>query len=504
MNKSRGFKNIFWGLVSQVITILLGIIIPRLVLVNLGSEANGLLSSIGSVLTYMSLLEAGVGTASLQALYTPISNNDRASINSIMAATNYFYRKTGFIYFSLVMIIATGYTFLVESTLPSYQIFSVVLMSGLSGVINYFFQGKYRILLQAEGKSYIITNIATITTVGTNLFKAVALMAGGNVVVIQSVYFVFNLIQMSIYVFYIKRHYRWLDLSEVPNFNAISQKKAVLVHQISGLIFNNTDVILLTLFTSLKTVSVYSMYAMIFGMVKSVVVTISDGFVYAMGQSYKDRDKFLKLFNVYEVYNMCLIFSVFCISKIIITPFLELYTAGVDDINYIDKYLPWLFVIFYLLHNARVSSSHLITIAQEFENTKWRSVLESVINLTVSLVLTFKYGIYGVLLGTIAALLYRTNDMIIYASKIIKRSPLITYKRWIVNLVLFIVIIILTSHIDPNLDSYIAIVVYGIILCCTIIPIFIIVNSLLEPNTAKYAFSVLKNMISKKIGKRKI
>ena len=146
-------------------------------------------------------------------------------------------------------------------------------------MLSYFFQGKYRILLSAEGKSYITTNISTFCSVGVSLTKAVILIAGGNVVLVQSVYFVFNLLQMILILLYIRRNYSWLDLKVTPDFEALSQRKAVLVHQISSLIFSNTDVIILTAFTSLKTVSVYSMYAMIFGMVKSVAVTISESFV---------------------------------------------------------------------------------------------------------------------------------------------------------------------------------------------------------------------------------
>lgn len=53
-------------------------------------------------------------------------------------------------------------------------------MSGLSGVISYYFQGKFRLLLTAEGKKYIITGINTATHVGVSIFKAVVLLAGGS------------------------------------------------------------------------------------------------------------------------------------------------------------------------------------------------------------------------------------------------------------------------------------------------------------------------------------
>ena len=61
MNAKRSIYNIFFGMLSQIISIALGIMIPRLVLVNLGSESNGLLSSINQAMVYLNLLEAGIG-----------------------------------------------------------------------------------------------------------------------------------------------------------------------------------------------------------------------------------------------------------------------------------------------------------------------------------------------------------------------------------------------------------------------------------------------------------
>lgn len=489
-------------MIAQIVTTGLGVLIPRLVLVNLGSESNGLLSSVGSVLSYMSLLEAGVGLATQQALYAPFGKNDHDAINRIMAATHFFYKRTGYIYLALVSILSVGYTLLIETSLPKIQVFFVIFLSGLSGVLSYFFQGKYRIFLAAEGKSYITTNITTIVGVGVSLCKAGILLMGGNVLAVQLSHFLWNFVQMLGIVLYIRRHYPWLDLKVKADFDAISQKKAVLVHQISGLIFSNTDTVLLTIFTSLKVVSVYGMYAMIFGMVKSIAVTVSEGFHYALGQAFQDRKRFMPMFDTYETYNMAFTASVFCIAKILMTPFLKLYTAGVTDISYIDPYLPWLFAIFYLLHNGRASSSSVIDFAQEFENTKWHAVLEAAINLTVSIVLTIKLGIYGVLLGTIAALLYRTNDMIIYAAKLLKRSPWITYRRWITDLVLFLICDFIGTRIPVDLSNYFNMVLYGVALSITIIPLFLGVNSLLEPKSAKYAWNVAKNFLSNKLHRK--
>lgn len=495
MDSSRGFKNLIYGIGAQIITLGLGIIIPHLVLVNLGSEANGLLNSVNSILAYMSLLEAGVGTATLQALYRPISKSDKGSINRILSATNFFYKRTGNVYLFSVITIAFVYTFFVKTELPKVDVFLVVLLTGLAGVLSYYFQGKYSILLSAEGKGYVNTNVSVLVTVFTSTIKVVLLVHGFNVVAVQISYFVIRFLQVFVFIAYMKRFYSWLDLSVTPDFEAISQKNAVLVHQITNLIFNSTDTIILTIFTTLKVVSVYSMYALIFGLVKTISVTISDSFLYAVGQSYGNKERFMKLFNAFEVYNMAITFALFCIAKIFILPFLRLYTQGVSDINYLDGKVAWLFVIFYLLNNGRKASAHVIDIAQHFEQTKWRAVLEAVINITVSIALTIRFGIYGVLLGTIAALLYRTNDIIIYASGILERSPFITYKRWFQNIAVFGVFVWISSFFDLYADNYFMLLVYGVAFSLIIVITFILVNSVIERTTAHYVFGVLRNKI---------
>lgn len=499
MNKSRGAKSIISGLLANFITLGLGLIIPRLVLVNLGSESNGLLNAISNVLSYMSLLEAGVGTASLQALYRPVALNDRDGISRIMAATNYFYRRTGTVYFALVILVAVSFSMLVDTTIPKFDVFLVALMSGMSGVLNYFFQGKFKILLSAEGKGYISINIGTIIHICVSLTKIAVLLAGGNVVAVQAVYFFYNFVQMIIFVIYMKRHYSWVDYKAVPDFEATSQKNAVLVHQICNLIFSNTDVLILTIFTNLKQVSVYSMYAMIYGMAKAIAVILYESYAYALGQTFNtDRQHFIKIFNAYEMLTIMISFALYCICHTMIAPFLTLYTAGVNDIAYVDRLMPWLFSIFYLLHNGRTSSAKLIDISQHFEDTKWRSVLEAVINVIVSIVCVIKFGIYGVLLGTIAALLYRTNDMIIYASRLLKRSCWITYKRWFLNVGVFFALSWLVDMLPLNYSDYIHLFLSGVVVGLLVASSFVAVNFTVEKDNARYVLNVLQGMIKKK------
>ena len=117
--------NILSSVLSQVFAIALGIIIPRLYLLSYGSEVNGLLNSVTQIYTYLALLEAGVGTATLQALYKPVARGDEQTISEIMAATNKFYKRTGTIYFLAVVVLSVGYPLVIKSDIPFTTVFAV-------------------------------------------------------------------------------------------------------------------------------------------------------------------------------------------------------------------------------------------------------------------------------------------------------------------------------------------------------------------------------------------
>ncbi|MBQ8622054.1 MAG: sugar isomerase [Oscillospiraceae bacterium] len=496
MQKSKQvLYNLTLGLTNQLLTIVLGILVPRLTLTSYGSEVNGLINAITQIYTYIALLEAGIGTSTIQALYKTIGNNDRADTNAVLAATSRYYKKTGILYLFAIIAFAMIYPLAIDSNIPRHTIALIIIFNGIGSVINYFFQAKYLLLLQAEGKNYVQTIMNMIVNILKNAGKIILMSNGADVVLVQTIGMFVSLLQMIYIYIYIKKKYKWINLSVAPNNQAISQSKNVLVHQLSGLIFNNTDTIILSVACGLKTVSVYSLYSMLIGMIGTALSTVTSSFIFSLGQTYHcDRLRFRKMFECYEVYYLALVFSLYAVTNVFLLPFIQVYTEGVSDANYLDPLLPILFISTHLLSGARSASSQAINIAGHFKLTQNRAVIESAVNLVISLMAVKHFGIYGVLLGTIAALLYRTNDMILYANKhILNRSPWITYRRWLINLALFAGITIVAKYIFSfiALDSYLTIVFWAIVCCIVIIPIFFVTVSLFDREVYQFTKSLI-------------
>ena len=212
MNKKKKSLNIFiTGLISQVVILLLGIVIPKLLIVSYGSEVNGLLSSIKQIFVYVALLEAGIGTAALQAMYEPIAKNDKEKASEIMVATDRYFKRTGLFYGIAVVLLAVLYPIVIKVELEYWMVAVIIFLQGSAGVIKYFFQGKLTILLRVDGRSYVTTNIATIVNVATHLIQIILILSGFDIIAVQIAYFIINLIQMIYLTWYVRKNYSWLN-----------------------------------------------------------------------------------------------------------------------------------------------------------------------------------------------------------------------------------------------------------------------------------------------------
>lgn len=465
-NKQKSIRNLIYAALSQIISIAFGLILPRMFVVSYGSEVNGLLTSLSNFLICLNLFEAGVGAASLQALYGPVSRDSWDDINGVLAATNEYYRKTGRWYLICLIALTVGYPLFVDSELPSLTIMGAVFFSGIGNVVNFYFQGKYTLLLRAEGKNYILTNLALIVSILVSLSKVLMISLGMDIVLILAVAFGIHSIQTVYMILYIRRGYRKLNLKVKPAYDTVSQKNYALIHQIGELVFSNTDVILLTVICGLKVVSVYSMFKMVTGHLDQILNILVGSFNFMFGQTYQsDREKYKKMLDLADSVYGAISYSLYAVALYLFLPFMAIYTRGVTDINYVDGTVAVLFVTASLLSHTRVPTCQTITIAGHFKQTMSRSVAETVINLVVSLVCVFAWGISGVLLGTVVALLYRTNDIIIYANlKCLGRKPWRTYSIYLVNiLVLLLTTVVFKTLFDRFvIDSFVKLLIIAV------------------------------------------
>lgn len=501
-NQTKSIKNLVYLALGEAVAVVCGLILPRLWAVSYGSEVNGLLSSLTQFLMYLYLFEAGVGTATMQALYMPVAMQDWKQINRVLAAANHYYRKTGFYYLCGIILLSVVYPFVADSSLSYWIIVGAVFFSGVGNVVNFWFKGKYTYLLQTDGKLYILTNLTTIVTILTSLSKVILIMMDTNIVLILGVSFLIQCMETVCVLWYIKKNYPNLDLHEEPDYQAISQKNSVMIHQISSLLFYNTDVIILTLLCDLRVVSVYSMFKLVTAHLQKLIDIPFKSLSFSLGQTFHvDRNLFMKRIDLVESLNSALVYALFSVALFLFLPFMRLYTAGITDINYIDPYLAVLFVVCSLLDQSRRPLLSVIDYAGHFQKTLPYTIAEAAINLITSVIGAYFLGIYGVLLGTVVALLYRTNQVIFYSNRtILGRGVKTTYRIYALNIVLFIATQAIFRWLFGTfeINSYLRFVYVGFCCAAVALTVMFVGHFLLLPHCRGWLVSFLR----RKIGKR--
>lgn len=494
-NKDTRIKNnVVSSLIYQVVLIALGFLLPRLYLENFGSEVNGVLSTIKQIFAYMILLEAGVGLATTQALYKRIGEKDYKSANSVLAATNTYYVRTGVIYLALVMVIAVVYAYVIPNPINPNVLFFIVLLNAVPSLFSYFVQAKYRILMEVDGRKYIINNSDTIVQLASNAGKVLVLLLTDSLILIQAVYCVIALGQLAYLYFYAKRRYKWIDLKVKPDFSAIAQKNSVLVHQLSGMVFNNTDIILISLMCDFKAVSVYSIYCIFFSQMQNFVTSVVSGLNFALGQMFHvDKNKFLKVFSAYETVYIMATFIIYTLMAVFLLPLIQMYTGGINDANYSNVYLVFLFVIMNLLANGKLPTNSVIEYSGDFQKTRPHSIWEMIINIVASVVAIRFLGICGAIIGTIAALVYRSIVMIHFTNKkVLERSQWATYKHWVINGAVFALIMVIFFVDTFSGVSFIKLLMNGIIHSIWIVALYLLANGIFNKEGLKTIVALVK------------
>lgn len=118
--------------------------------------------------------------------------------------------------------------------------------------------------MDVDGRRYVLSNLETATNLISGIGKVLVLMLTQNILAMQLLYCLCSMLPIPVILWYTHKNYPWIDHHAKPDYSAVAQKNSVLMHQLSGVIFNNTDMVLLSYFCNFQLVSVYSIYNMFF------------------------------------------------------------------------------------------------------------------------------------------------------------------------------------------------------------------------------------------------
>lgn len=426
--------NVISNLLLQFVTIISGFIIPKLILSYFGSEVNGLTSSLNQFLNYIALLEGGVTSVIMANLYKPLNDNDYDKVSSVVATTRKFYKRIGLIFILYTLVLALVYPLLFNSDFSYLYIFSLTLILSINLFIQYNFSLTLKTLLNADKKCYIVSFTQIAIIIFNIVLAFVSLKLFPNIHFFKLISGLAFCLQPLIYGYYVNKKYP-IDKKAKNDKKLLKSRWDGFAINIAAFMHYNTDIAILTLFTNFKVVSVYSVYSLVSNGLRQLVFSISSGISPSIGHLYAKGDKEgLNLrFDLYEYIMFFIVFFLFAVAGLLITPFVMLYTKNISDANYYQPIFGILILLAEAIYLIKEPHLNLAYSANKFKDLKKHAYIEAVLNILISTLLVYKFKLLGVAIGTVIAMLYRTLFQVFYLKKnILNRKTFKFFKKVVI------------------------------------------------------------------------
>lgn len=472
------FYNSISPLIYQATTIICGFILPRLILGHFGTEVNGLVNSITQFLGIIAFLELGVGTVVQSSLYKPLADNDNVTVSKVITSADKFFRHLGYILAIYVIVMLFYYPYLVKQNFSFTFTATLIIAISVRSFAQYFFGIVNRLLLLADQKAYIQYIAQTLAVITNTLGCYILIAFDCSVQVVYGMTSVIFFLQPLAIHIYIKKHYA-LNRKIHYDVEPIKQKWNGIAQHIAAVILTGSDTVILTVFSSLVNVSIYAVYYLPMSGSRLIIMSMISGIMALIGNLWAKQN--LKELRKVFAWTEWLIHTgttlIFTLTAILIVPFVQAYTHGVSDANYIQPLFGVLLVAANSGHCLRLPYNIMILAAGHYKQTQHNYIIAAVMNIVISIIGVKQFGLIGVALGTMAAMVYQTVWMAWYNSKNFIQWPMRNFfKQMAVNGVSAVSIFTVTSYFNMTGVSYLEWVVLAIKVTACEIFIALLVN----------------------------
>lgn len=495
--RNRLKLNTITSLLFEIVTIISGFILPRLIMEEYGSDINGLVNSIIQFIGIITFLEFGVGKVVQSALYKPLAEKDFLQISKVVVSARKFFNRIAIMMAVYVIMLLICYPYLSGNEFGWLYTSTLLAVISISSFAQYYFGIVQRLLLTADQRGYVQYIIQTITIVLNTIASVILIKTGNSIHVVKLTTSIIFLMGPIFLFWYVKKHYNVdykLKIEEEP----IKQKWNGMAQHIAYTVLNNTDTVVLTVLGSFSSVSIYATYNMVVSGVKKLFTSMMNGVEAYFGNLWarQDIDNLQIVFNYTEWVVHTAVTFVFGCTGFLIVPFIQCYTLGITDANYCQPLFAVLIVLAHACHCFRLPYNLLIFAAGHYKQTQNNYIIATIMNIILSVICVIQWGLVGVAIGTLVSMLYQTVWMAFYTAKnLVKRSMKVFVKQCCIDVLTMVCYWLLPFPRELTSITYSSWIILAIEIALAFIGVSVIINIIFY---RKYLSRIIKLELLKK------
>ncbi len=402
MNRTRlAAKNTAASILFSVLNFSLGIVELKMFLDAYGDAVNGLIQTGNQALSYLALIESGICAAFLFHLYKPIADNRYDAVSSLYKGFGRSMRTVVLLMLGGALLISVILPLGIQDKSVSFQSSILILaLISLRYIAPYYFSLAPKYMIIAREKRYkaeILDGIQLTLVYAINIAVLVFFRPEVHLLLTSNA-----LVVIVIGLAYrrtMRREYEGLLTEDaVADMTPTKMTGNLMAHNVSGLAFNNSSGIILSVFTpSLSTAFIYASYNKIAANIVQTVQRIVEGTSASIGIKVSRNDR-----NVYNVYRqihsgtMAVASVVSIVFIVCMNAFVELWIGRayvLSDLNVmlfgLAMYANIMLPAYYVARNARGL----------FRESRNFTIAQAVVNIVVAVALVRPLGITAILLG---------------------------------------------------------------------------------------------------------
>ena len=505
MRSLKSFRNMFFSVLSNVITIFIGFIVQAVFLKHLGSEYLGINGLFTNIVSMLAIVDLGIGTAIIYNLYKPVASNDTEKIKSLMAFYRKSYTRIAMAVLAVGLLVVPFLGIIVGKNSITDSIYIIYALFLLDASLSYVLSYK-RSILYADQKNYIMSIIHIVYLFVMNSLLLLILYKTQNYLLFLGTKIVMRFIEnLAIYMI-ADRRYSYLRDKDVKPLDKETKDdifikvRGLMYHKIGYFISSGSDNIIISLFLGgVKTVGYYVNYHTIIFAVTTMIGQAFSAITSSIGNLLVESKK-SKKYEVYEKINFLNFWIAgFCATCIfvIMESFITIWIGS--------EYVLARFVLIVLSINcylviARNTMNSFKEASGIFHEDRFVPFIESGVNIAFSIILLKIFGLAGVFLGSILGVLVLhlySYPKYIYCP-LFGKGYMDYMKSFVKYFIVFITGLLLAygSSLLITVDSNILKVLINTVICVVVVNIFYIVL-FYRSEEFKYFGWLLKKMKNK-------
>lgn len=406
----KSIKNSFVALSFYAINLILQFFSRKIFLDHLGTEILGLNTTATNLLQFLNLAELGIGAAIAFTLYKPLFDEDKDAINEILTLQGWYYKRIGLFVIGGSAVLMCFFPWIFSKIkLPlwyAYASYSVILLSAL---LSYFFNYR-QVLLSADQQDYKIQYSYKSVMLVKVALQMIAikyfpypyiswLVLEGLFAIIATISL--NSIIDKTYPFLCKVASPINELKKRHN-NLTKKIGQVFYHKIGGFALTQSSPLIIYAFANLTLVTIYGNYQIIVIAITSLMTSFFNSMSGGVGNlvASKDQNKIILVFQ--ELFSIrFLLITTFCMGFFILSPTVLSLWIGKEYILSNSTVLLIICNMFFTINRATVDN---YIAAYGLYGDIYSPLVEATLNIGLSVLLGYYWGLNGILLGVCISL----------------------------------------------------------------------------------------------------